>query len=127
MDRQQDFQGWEKTVKKWNSSRKNIKLFSDVNKGEEPNLYKVVIINDQNISNDLYVDVFVKFFHIDQRNRHNYLQKLRNFNRIEFGPFTREIAEHKVTSVIEYTYKLGSLLKCKMTKDEDNEYVIKKS
>lgn len=121
MDTNADFKGWNKTIESWSKNYKTAK--SSLNKFK-PVLYKILIYADKNISKDHYEDIFNIIFRV--KDIYIIAKSFFDDGQVSFGPFTKEIAEQKIHTIINYGSKKSTIFKCKIVKD-DKEYVIKKS
>lgn len=127
MDKQQNFIGWDETVKKW-VSKKN--LVTEIKSSypetkSEPSMYKIWIIYDEEIPNTLYLNIFSKIFNAPVRKLISLIKTLKTKKQAFWGEYTYEACECKMSAFTKYTNKTGFTVKFIMSKD--NEYVIKKS
>ena len=89
-----------------------------------PSMYLVCLINDDYTPMDFVVYVLEKVFHKSHEVSTSLMLKIHTEGDAVCGLFTREVAETKVTQVIDMAHTYEYPLKCIMCKDQ--EYVIKK-
>ena len=82
-----------------------------------PSMYNVWLINNDKIPSDLFLFIFEEFFHYQTDKAVESLSLLRMKGHVVFGYFTREIAENKVMSIIDFSHNNNYHLKCIMCKD----------
>ena len=81
-------------------------------KVEIPKLYKVILHNDNITTVDFVVDVLVNIFHRSMQDAIQVTLAIHNEGRgIAGAPYTREIAEEKVSEVTRYSRANGVPLK----------------
>jgi len=86
-------------------------------KTKKPSMYKVILLNDDYTPMDFVVLVLEKFFN---KNREEAAEIMLHVHRRGVGVcgiFTFEIAETKVTQVMDYARKHEQPLQCTMEKD----------
>lgn len=92
---------------------------------KSPDMYNVVMLNDDYTPMDFVISVVQKFFHLTLEQATDVMLDVHKKGNASCGYFTKEIAETKVIQVIEYARKNKYPLKCIMQKSKNN--VIKKS
>jgi ATP-dependent Clp protease adaptor protein ClpS len=85
-------------------------------KTQRPSMYRVLLLNDDYTPMDFVVGVLCTFFHknIDDANR--IMWQVHNNGVGECGVYTYEVADTKVTQVMEYARKHQHPLQCVMEK-----------
>ncbi|MEY3218964.1 MAG: hypothetical protein RIT27_321 [Pseudomonadota bacterium] len=79
-----------------------------------PKLYKVVLLNDDYTPMDFVVEVLEKFFNLNRHKATRIMLQVHVEGRGVCGVFTRDIAETKVTQVIDYASEHQHPLACVM-------------
>jgi ATP-dependent Clp protease adaptor protein ClpS len=85
-------------------------------KTKRPNLYRVLILNDDYTPMEFVVHVLEKFFHKDVEAATKIMLHVHHHGIGECGVFTYEIAETKVTQVMDFARKHQHPLQCVMEK-----------
>ena len=85
-------------------------------KTKRPNLYRVLILNDDYTPMEFVVHVLEKFFQKDVEAATKIMLHVHHHGIGECGVFTYEIAETKVTQVIDFARKHQHPLQCVMEK-----------
>jgi ATP-dependent Clp protease adaptor protein ClpS len=85
-------------------------------KTKRPNLYRVLILNDDYTPMEFVVHVLEKFFQKDVEAATKIMLHVHHHGIGECGVFTYEIAETKVTQVMDYARKSQHPLQCVMEK-----------
>jgi len=118
---------WEKVITDEISKfEKNTHLLSELKHAvTRPSMYTVSLINDDFTPMDFVVQVLEKVFHKSHEEATRIMLIVHTEGEAICGTFTREVAETKVTQVIDIAHAYQYPLKCIMCKDQ--EYVIKKS
>lgn len=83
---------------------------------KRPNLYRVLILNDDYTPMEFVVLVLEKFFHMDVDAATKVMLHVHHHGIGECGVFTYEIAETKVTQVMDFARKHQHPLQCVMEK-----------
>jgi ATP-dependent Clp protease adaptor protein ClpS len=86
-------------------------------KTKKPNMYKVILLNDDYTPMDFVIHVLEKFF---SKNRSEATEIMLHVHRRGVGicgVFTYEIAETKVTQVMDYARMHEQPLQCTMEKE----------
>ena len=86
-------------------------------KTKKPNLYKVLLLNDDYTPMEFVVDVLQRIF---QKNREEATQVMLHVHQKGVGicgVFTFEVAETKVTQVVEFARRHQHPLQCTMEKE----------
>ena len=85
-------------------------------KPKRPNLYRVLILNDDYTPMEFVVHVLEKFFNKDVEAATKIMLHVHHHGIGECGVFTYEIAETKVTQVMDFARKHQHPLQCVMEK-----------
>jgi ATP-dependent Clp protease adaptor protein ClpS len=85
-------------------------------KAKRPNLYRVLILNDDYTPMEFVVHVLEKFFNKDVEAATKIMLHVHHHGIGECGVFTYEIAETKVTQVMDFARKHQHPLQCVMEK-----------
>jgi ATP-dependent Clp protease adaptor protein ClpS len=85
-------------------------------KTKRPNLYRVLILNDDYTPMEFVVLVLEKFFQKDVEAATKIMLHVHHHGIGECGVFTYEIAETKVTQVMDFARKHQHPLQCVMEK-----------
>ena len=85
-------------------------------KTKRPSLYRVLILNDDYTPMEFVVHVLEKFFQKDAEAATEIMLHVHNHGIGECGVFTYEIAETKVTQVMDFARKHQHPLQCVMEK-----------
>ncbi len=88
----------------------NQKDFSE--KSKRPNLYSVILHNDDYTTMDFVIEVLRRFFNKNQVEAEQLMLKVHQQGWATCGVFTMEIAETKVHQVTQYAKEHGHPLKC---------------
>ena len=83
---------------------------------KRPNLYRVLMLNDDYTPMEFVVDVLIRFFQKSETEATEIMFHVHNNGVGECGVFTYEIAETKVTQVMDYAVKHQHPLQCVMEK-----------
>jgi ATP-dependent Clp protease adaptor protein ClpS len=85
-------------------------------KAKRPNLYRVLILNDDYTPMEFVVHVLEKFFQKDVEAATKIMLHVHHHGIGECGIFTYEVAETKVTQVMDFARKHQHPLQCVMEK-----------
>lgn len=85
-------------------------------KAKRPSLYRVLILNDDYTPMEFVVHVLEKFFNKDVEAATKIMLHVHHHGIGECGVFTYEIAETKVTQVMDFARKHQHPLQCVMEK-----------
>jgi len=85
-------------------------------KTKKPSLYKVLLLNDDYTPMEFVVHVLEKFFQKDVEAATKIMLHVHHHGIGECGVFTYEIAETKVTQVMDFARKHQHPLQCVMEK-----------
>lgn len=85
-------------------------------KTKRPNLYRVLILNDDYTPMEFVVHVLERFFQKDAEAATKIMLHVHHHGIGECGVFTYEIAETKVTQVMDFARKHQHPLQCVMEK-----------
>src|SRR6202020_3547946 len=83
---------------------------------KRPNLYRVLLLNDDYTPMEFVVHVLERFFNKDQDSAHRIMMHVHQHGIGECGIFTYEVAENKVTQVMDFARKHQHPLQCIMEK-----------
>jgi len=83
---------------------------------KRPNLYRVLILNDDYTPMEFVVHVLERFFSKDREAATQIMLHVHNTGIGECGVFTYEVAETKVTQVMDFARKHQHPLQCVMEK-----------
>ena len=83
---------------------------------KRPNLYRVLLLNDDYTPMDFVVHVLECFFNKDHETAHRIMLHVHQHGVAECGVFTYEVAETKVMVVMEFARKHQEPLQCVMEK-----------
>jgi len=83
---------------------------------KRPSLYRVLLLNDDYTPMEFVVHVIIRFFGKSQDEATNIMLHVHNHGVGECGVFTYEVAETKVTQVMDFARKHQHPLQCVMEK-----------
>ena len=83
---------------------------------KRPNLYRVLMLNDDYTPMEFVVHVLIRFFQKSEPEATEIMLHVHNHGVGECGVFTYEIAETKVTQVMDFAIKHQHPLQCVMEK-----------
>jgi ATP-dependent Clp protease adaptor protein ClpS len=83
---------------------------------KRPNLYRVLLLNDDYTPMEFVVHVLERFFNKDAESAHRIMMHVHQHGIGECGVFTYEVAETKVTQVMDFARKHQHPLQCIMEK-----------
>ena len=83
---------------------------------KRPNLYRVLLLNDDYTPMEFVVHVLERFFNKDHDAAHRIMMHVHQQGIGECGVFTYEVAETKVTQVMDFARKHQHPLQCIMEK-----------
>ncbi len=86
-------------------------------KTKRPPLYKVLLLNDDYTPMEFVVHVLERFFSITHQQAVDVMLVVHRKGLAVVGVFTHEIAETKVTQVMDYARRNQHPLQCTMEKD----------
>ena len=84
---------------------------------QRPPLYKVLLLNDDYTPMDFVVHVLERFFGIDRHQAVDIMMTVHRKGLAVVGVFSFEIAETKVTQVMDYARRNQHPLQCTMEKE----------
>jgi ATP-dependent Clp protease adaptor protein ClpS len=84
---------------------------------KRPNLYRVLLLNDDYTPMEFVVHVLEKFFNKDREGATRIMLHVHQNGVGECGVFTYEVAETKVTQVMDFARKHQHPLQCVMEKN----------
>lgn len=85
-------------------------------KTKRPSLYRVLLLNDDYTPMEFVVHVVQKFFNKSQEDAYQIMMHVHQNGVGECGIFTYEVAETKVTQVMDFARKHQHPLQCVMEK-----------
>lgn len=85
-------------------------------KVKKPDLYRVLLLNDDFTPMEFVVHILERFFHKNQDQATQIMLHVHNHGVGECGVFTYEVAETKVTQVLDFARKHQHPLQCVMEK-----------
>ncbi|GJD96589.1 ATP-dependent Clp protease adapter protein ClpS [Methylobacterium iners] len=85
-------------------------------KTKRPSLYRVLLLNDDYTPMEFVVHVVEKFFNKSQEAAYQIMMHVHHNGVGECGIFTYEVAETKVTQVMDFARKYQHPLQCVMEK-----------
>lgn len=85
-------------------------------RAKRPNLYRVLILNDDYTPMEFVVHVLEKFFQKDEEAATKIMLHVHHHGIGECGVFTYEVAETKVTQVMDFARRHQHPLQCVMEK-----------
>ena len=83
---------------------------------KKPSMYKVLMLNDDYTPMEFVVHVLERFFNKDSESAHRIMMHVHNHGVGECGVYTYEVAETKVTQVMDFSRKHQHPLQCVMEK-----------
>jgi ATP-dependent Clp protease adaptor protein ClpS len=83
---------------------------------KRPSMYRVLILNDDYTPMEFVVHVLERFFNKDTEAAHRIMMHVHNHGVGECGIYTYEVAETKVTQVMDFSRKHQHPLQCVMEK-----------
>jgi ATP-dependent Clp protease adaptor protein ClpS len=83
---------------------------------KRPNLYRVLLLNDDYTPMEFVVHVLERFFNKDHEAAHRIMMHVHQHGIGECGVYTYEVAETKVTQVMDFARKHQHPLQCIMEK-----------
>src|SRR5260370_5054497 len=83
---------------------------------KRPNLYRVLLLNDDYTPMEFVVHVLERFFNKDAESAHRIMMHVHQHGIGECGVFTYEVAETTVTQVMDFARKHQHPLHCIMPK-----------
>ncbi len=87
-------------------------------KTKRPSLYRVLLLNDDYTPMEFVIVVLERFFHKTHEEATAIMLLVHNHGVGECGIFTYEVAETKVSQVLDYARKNSHPLQCVMEKKE---------
>lgn len=86
-------------------------------KTEKPSMYKVLLLNDDYTPMEFVTHVLERFFSKSPEDAHQVMLHVHNHGVGICGVYTYEVAETKVTQVIDFARQNQHPLQCTMEKD----------
>jgi len=83
---------------------------------KRPNLYRVLLLNDDYTPMEFVVHVLERFFNKDRESANQIMMHVHQHGIGECGVYTYEVAETKVTQVMDFARKHQHPLQCVMEK-----------
>lgn len=88
-------------------------------KTKKPNLYRVLLLNDDYTPMEFVIHILERFFQKDREAATRIMLQVHNHGVGECGVFTYEVAETKVSQVMDFARQHEHPLQCVMEKSED--------
>ncbi|MGV8937060.1 MAG: ATP-dependent Clp protease adapter ClpS [Allorhizobium sp.] len=85
-------------------------------KTKQPNLYRVLLLNDDYTPMEFVIHVLERFFQKDREAATRVMLQVHNHGVGECGTFTYEVAETKVSQVMDFARQHEHPLQCVMEK-----------
>ena len=82
-----------------------------------PNLYRVLLLDDDYTPMDFVVHILERFFHKNYETAHRIMMRVHQHGIGECGVYTYEVAETKVAQVMDLARKHQQPLQCMMEKN----------
>lgn len=83
---------------------------------QPPSMYDVFLLNDDYTPMDFVVDVLARFFNMDADKATDIMLTVHYQGRAKCGTYTADVAETKVSQVLNYALEHQHPLKCVMEK-----------
>lgn len=99
------------------SEKDTVLLAAPKSKTEKPPLYKVMLLNDDYTPMEFVVYVLERFFGINHQQSVEIMLTVHKKGLAVVGVFTFEIAETKVTQVMDFAQQNQHPLQCTMEKE----------
>jgi ATP-dependent Clp protease adaptor protein ClpS len=97
--------------------RNTIVLTKPKTKAKRPSMYKVIILNDDFTPMEFVVHVLERVFHLTHEKAFEIMLTVHMKGAAVVGVFTFEVAETKVSAVMEIARRNEHPLQCRMEKD----------
>lgn len=81
---------------------------------QEPDLYQVIMHNDDFTPMEFVVSILERFFYMERRRATEVMLKVHSEGHAVCGIYTRDVAETKTTQVMEYARRYEYPLTCTM-------------
>ncbi|MEH3116964.1 MAG: ATP-dependent Clp protease adapter ClpS [Methylorubrum populi] len=85
-------------------------------RAKRPSLYRVLLLNDDYTPQEFVVHILERFFNKNREDAHRIMMHVHHNGVGECGVFTYEVAETKVTQVMDFARKHQHPLQCVMEK-----------
>lgn len=76
-------------------------------KVQKPVMYRVIMHNDDYTTQEFVIHILIKFFRKEPGEAHFLMLKVHTSGQATVGVYTKEIAETKVTQVVDYAKESG--------------------
>ena len=86
-------------------------------KTQRPPMYKVLLLNDDFTPMEFVVHILERFFHLDHAQAFEIMLMVHKKGLAVVGVFSYEVAETKVTQVMEFSRRHQHPLQCTMEKE----------
>ena len=83
-------------------------------KTKEPSFFQVIVHNDDFTPMEFVVGILEKFFYMDRREATEKMLEAHTQGKTEVGVFTKDVAETKISQVIDYARTHEHPLICSM-------------
>jgi ATP-dependent Clp protease adaptor protein ClpS len=83
-------------------------------KAKPPRLYKVILFNDDYTTMEFVIEVLQQFFNMNMERAQTVMLTIHHEGLAVCGIYSRDVAETKVTQVIEFAQQHEHPLRCSM-------------
>jgi len=90
----------------------NLETVFAKNKPKIPNRYEVILLNDDFTTMEFVVEVLMKFFNKSSTNAYSLMLKIHVEGEAVCGIYSHDVAQTKVTQVIEFSRRNEQPLMC---------------
>jgi len=90
----------------------NLETVFAKNKPKIPNRYEVILLNDDFTTMEFVVEVLMKFFNKSSTNAYSLMLKIHVEGEAVCGIYSHDVAQTKVTQVIEFSRRNEQPLTC---------------
>ena len=90
----------------------NLETVFAKNKPKIPNRYEVILLNDDFTTMEFVVEVLMKFFNKSSTNAYSLMLKIHVEGEAVCGIYSHDVAQTKVTQVIEFSRENEQPLMC---------------
>ena len=93
------------------TKQENVNLL-ERSKTKPPKLYKVILLNDDFTTMEFVIEVLKTFFSMGQERATQVMLQIHNEGSAVCGVYPKDIAETKVSQVLEFATQHGHPLRC---------------
>ena len=104
-------------TKKNDIDQDSLVLTQSKPKTKKPSMYKVILLNDDFTPMEFVVHILERFFNVDHQKAVSIMLTIHQKGLAVVGVYPHEIAETKVTQVMEFSRKKQHPLQCTMEKE----------